>query len=308
MSRTRAAATVIAAAVALLVGAAVSPPVATAARPPTKTTTTSSTTTSTTIASTTTTASGGVTTADLERNGPYAYASTAVADTATPGFGAATIYYPTASGTFGGIAISPGYTETQSAVSWLGPRLASHGFVVITFNTNSSFDQPSARATQLLAALDYLAGSSSVSSKVDASREAVMGHSMGGGGAIEAANTRRTLKASVPMTPWDTTTSWPGVQTPTIIIGAQNDTVAPVNSHAIPLYEGLTGVRERAYLEIAGASHSVTNSDNALTSRFAVAWMKRFVDGDTTYSQFLCPPPATGGTTGISQYRSTCPY
>lgn len=276
-------------------------PGATAAKPTRPTTTTVPPTT-------TTTASGGVTTADLEKNGPLAYTSTTLADSATPGFGAATIYYPTATGTFGGVAISPGYTETQSAISWLGPRLASHGFVVITFNTNSSYDQPAARATQLLAALDYLTGSSSVRDKVDASRLAVMGHSMGGGGAIEATNTRKTLKASVPMTPWHTTKTWSGVQTPTLIIGAESDSIAPVSSHAIPLYEGLTGANERAYLELDNASHSVTNSANPLTSRFAIAWLKRFVNGDTTYDQFLCPPPATGGTTGISQYRSSCPH
>ena len=112
----------------------------------------------------------------------------------------------------------------------------------------------------------------------------------------------------MPLTPWDDTKSWPGVQTPTLIVGAESDSVAPVASHAIPLYEGLTGVRQRAYLEIDNASHSVTNSDNPLTSRFALAWLKRFVDANTGTSSSLCPPPATGGTTGISQYRSTCPY
>jgi dienelactone hydrolase len=147
-----------------------------------------------------------------------------------------------------------------------------------------------------------------VKNKVDPNRTAVMGHSMGGGAAIEATNTRPTLKASVPMAPWDGTKTWPNAVTPTLIIGAQNDTVAPVADHAIPLYNGLTGVIDKAYLEIAGASHSVTNSDNALTSRFAVAWMERFLNNDAYYGQFLCPPPATGGTTGISQYRSTCPY
>jgi pimeloyl-ACP methyl ester carboxylesterase len=130
---------------------------------------------------------------------------------------------------------------------------------------------------------------------------------MGGGGAIEAASRRTTLKASVPMTPWHTTKTWPAVVTPVGIIGAQNDSTAPVADHAIPLYDGLTNAREKAYMEIAGAAHSVTNSDNKLTSRFVISWLKRFVDNDTRYDQFLCPPPATGGSSGISQYRHTCP-
>jgi predicted dienelactone hydrolase len=136
----------------------------------------------------------------LEANGPFAYATQAVTDAKTPSsFGAATIYYPTdtSQGTFGAIAISPGYTEKQSAISWLGPRLASHGFVVITLDTNSIYDQPTARATALLGALDYLTGSSSVKGEIDPTRTAVMGHSMGGGGTLEAEQQRPSLKAGL---------------------------------------------------------------------------------------------------------------
>jgi alpha-beta hydrolase superfamily lysophospholipase len=309
MTRVRAVLFTMLGVVALLTAVTVSTRPASGAKPPKPTTSTIATTTTSAAPSTTTTTVPGQPAAgDLERNGPHAFASTTVADASTPGFGAATIYYPTATGTFGGIAISPGFTESQSAISWLGPRLSSHGFVVITFNTNSGFDNPSQRAAQLLAALDYLTGSSSVRGKVDAARTAVMGHSMGGGGAIEATNSRPALKASVPLTPWDGTKNWPGARTPTLVIGAQSDDIAPVASHAIPLYEGLTGVADKAYLELANAEHSVTNSNNALVSRFSVAWMKRFLDNNTAYEQFLCPPPATGGSTGISQYRSTCPY
>ena len=35
-----------------------------------------------------------------------------------------------------------------------------------------------------------------------------------------------------------------------------------------------------------------------------IAWLKRFVDNDTRYEQFLCPPP---GGTAIYEYRNTCP-
>lgn len=248
------------------------------------------------------------TAAALQANGTFAYASTTLTDAKTPGFGAATIYYPTdtTQGTFGGVAISPGYTETQSAISWFGPRLASHGFVVITFNTNSGFDQPPARGDQLLAALDYLTGSSSVRDRVDATRLAVMGHSMGGGGSLEATKKRPALQASVPLTPWHTDKTWPEIPTPTMIIGAQNDTVAPVGSHAIPFYDSLPTTTSKAYLELANASHSATNSANPTTSQYSISWLKRFVDNDTRYTQFLCPAPSTSST--ISQYRANCPY
>jgi alpha-beta hydrolase superfamily lysophospholipase len=240
--------------------------------------------------------------------GPFATASLTVANADTPNFGAATIYYPTstAEGTFGAVAISPGFTETQSAISWLGPRLASQGFVVITFNTNSTGDNPASRGTQLLAALDYVRNTSAVRDRVDGNRLAVMGHSMGGGGSLEASKTRPTLEAAVPLAAWDTDKTWPEIQTPTLLVGAQNDSVAPVNNHSIRFYESMPATLQKGYLELAGASHNTTNSPNTTAARFAISWLKRFVDNDTRYDQFLCPTPSTSST--ISQYRSTCPY
>lgn len=245
----------------------------------------------------------------LEVNGSFAYATQTLTDTQTPStFGAATIYYPTdtSQGTFGAIAISPGYTESQSAISWLGPRLSSHGFVVITINTNSIYDQPTARATALLGALDYLTRSSSVKAEVDSTRTAVMGHSMGGGGTLEAEQKRPALKAGLPMAPWDSSvTNFSNVTTPTLIIGDEKDTIAPVNTHAKPFYNSLPSTLPKAYAEMAGQTHNYTNTDNKPTSRLAVAWMKRFLDNDSRYQQFLCPAPVAP-TSEFSAYQSTC--
>ncbi|WP_346622286.1 dienelactone hydrolase family protein [Blastococcus montanus] len=241
--------------------------------------------------------------------GPFSVSSTSVSDWYTPGFGSATIYYPTSttSGRFGGVAISPGYTASESTIAWLGPRIASQGFVVITFNTNSRYDQPNSRGDQLLAALDYLTGSSSVRSRVDASRLAVMGHSMGGGGALEAAKDRPSLQAAIPLTGWNTDKTWYEVTTPTLVIGAEEDTVAPVDSHSIPFYNNLTNAQERAYLELNNASHFAPNSPNDDIASSSIAWLKRFVDDDTRYTQFLCPGPTVSYFGSISDYRATCP-
>src|SRR5690349_10642984 len=125
------------------------------------------------------------TTASIEAlRGPFATATVTVPASGARGFGGGTIYYPTSTseGTFGAVAISPGFTATQSSVAWLGPRLASQGFVIITIDTLSRYDSPASRGDQLLAALDYLTTSSSVRSRIDASRLGAMGHSMGGGG------------------------------------------------------------------------------------------------------------------------------
>ncbi|WP_148234917.1 dienelactone hydrolase family protein [Deinococcus maricopensis] len=249
------------------------------------------------------------TTALLEAaRGPYATASTTVPRSSVSDFGGATIYYPTstADGTFGGVAISPGYTGTQASVAWLGPRLASHGFVVIVIDTLSRYDYPSSRGDQLRAALRYLTTSSAVRTRVDATRLAVMGHSMGGGGALEAAKDNPALKAAIPLTPWNTDKSWPELTTPTLIFGAQNDSVAPVSSHAIPFYTSLASTLPKAYLELRGASHGAPTSTNTTIAKYAVAWLKRFEDADRRYDPFLCPTPAV--STLLSDARSTCPF
>ncbi|MFC5287932.1 alpha/beta hydrolase family protein [Actinokineospora guangxiensis] len=239
--------------------------------------------------------------------GPFTTTSTTVSSLAARGFGGGTIYYPTstASGTFGAIAISPGYTGTQSSISWLGPRIASQGFVVITIDTTSRYDQPGSRADQLLAALDHLTGTSAVRSRIDPTRLGVMGHSMGGGGAIEASNDRPALQASIPLTPWHTTKSWSRTSVPTLIIGAENDSVASVASHSERFHTSMPSTLDKAYLELNGAGHFAPNSSNTTIAKYSIAWLKRFIDNDTRYEQFLCPAPSGSA---IEEYRDTCPH
>jgi dienelactone hydrolase len=236
--------------------------------------------------------------------GPFAIAQTTVARQSN--FGGGTIYYPTdtSQGTFGAIAVSPGFFSAQSAIAWTGPRLASRGFVVFTISTLSIFDFPSSRASQLQAALNYLTQTSSVRSRIDASRLGVMGHSMGGGGSLEAARANPALQAAVPLQPWDSGQNFSTVRVPTLIVGAQNDSVAPVAQHSEPFYTQIPAASEKAYLEVAGASHSLGTTAETTQARLAVVWMKRYIDNDIRYEQFMCPAP-TGST--INEYRNTCP-
>ncbi|WP_415361625.1 alpha/beta hydrolase family protein [Saccharothrix sp. BKS2] len=240
--------------------------------------------------------------------GPFSTSETSVSSLAVSGFGGGTIYYPTstAEGTYGAIAVSPGFTGTQSSISWLGPRLASQGFVVFTIDTNTTVDQPDSRANQLLAALDYLTQRSTVRSRIDTSRLGVMGHSMGGGGTLRAAEQRPALQAAIPLTGWHTDKSWSGVRVPTLVVGAENDSVAPVSSHSEPFYSSLPSTLDKAYLELNGASHFAPNTSNTTIAKYSIAWLKRFIDNDTRYEQFLCPAP--GRSTLIEEYRDTCPH
>ncbi|MEV0600598.1 alpha/beta hydrolase [Streptomyces sp. NPDC050315] len=240
--------------------------------------------------------------------GPYAVSETSVSSLSVTGFGGGTIYYPTSTsdGTFGAVAISPGYTAYQSSIAWLGPRLASQGFVVFTIDTNTTLDQPDSRGRQLLAALDYLTQRSTVRDRIDGSRLGVMGHSMGGGGSLEAAKSRPSLQAAIPLTGWNLDKTWPEIQTPTLVVGADGDTIAPVATHSEPFYESLPGSLDKAYLELNNATHFTPNTSNTTIAKYSISWLKRFIDNDTRYEQFLCPLPRPSTT--IEEYRGNCPH
>ncbi|WP_418276885.1 alpha/beta hydrolase family protein [Isoptericola jiangsuensis] len=241
--------------------------------------------------------------------GSYSVSSSRVSSLVS-GFGGGTIYYPTtrSDGTFGAVVVSPGYTGTESSISWLGPRIASQGFVVLTMATNTIYDQPDQRARQLQAALDHLTSSSSgVADRIDPDRLALMGHSMGGGGTLRAVADNPDIKAAIPLTPWHTDKTWGEVRTPTLIFGAEYDTVAPHYSHAEPFYSSLPRNLPKAYLELNGASHFAPNTSDTTIAKYSISWLKRFVDDDTRYSQFVCPGPSSWDL-DVQKYEATCPF
>jgi dienelactone hydrolase len=258
------------------------------------------------------------TVAALEKAGTFATRTTTVSSLAAVGFGKGTIYYPTASGNYGVIAVSPGFTAYQSSISWIGTRLASHGFVVITIDTNTTSDQPDSRGNQLTAALNKVVSLSRTSGnvlygKVDASRLAVAGHSMGGGGTLAAARDNPSYKAAVPLAPWHTTKSFSSVRVPTLIIGGESDTVAGVASHSIPFYTSIPSSTAKAYMELNNADHFFpqASAQYPLVGKYMISWFKRFVDNDARYSPFICGAPhqtQIAVASKISDYRSNCPY
>jgi dienelactone hydrolase len=243
----------------------------------------------------------------IAARGPFQTATKRVGTNSHPGIRSGTIYYPTdtSQGTFGAVAISPGFMSAESSVSWYGTRLASQGFVVMTLETKSWFDQPASRGDQLLAALDYMTKDTTVKDRIDHARQAVMGWSMGGGGTLRAAQKKPSIKAAVPLAPWDLGVNFGNLQTPTFVMGADNDTIAGTGAHSEPFYQQIRA--EKAYMELEGADHFTFTTSNNTIAKYALSWLKRWVDEDTRYSQFLCPaPPAPSRT--IQEYRQTCPY
>jgi dienelactone hydrolase len=241
--------------------------------------------------------------------GPFATATVTVPSgfLFTQGFNDGTIYYPTdtGQGAYGAVVIMPGFFATQSSISWYGPRLASQGFVVMTLDSNFLFDFPGDRSSQQLAAVDYLTTQSTVRNEVDPNRLAVMGWSMGGGGTLESAANQPSLKAAIALAPWDLNNVAAQITVPTLIFGADGDTVASVSAFAQPFYTSLAQDRDKALVVLKNADHFTFASPSTPVAEYSIAWLKRFVDNDTRYDQFLCPAPSADP--GVASFQDTCP-
>ncbi len=252
----------------------------------------------------------------VNADGTFAVATLTIAKTASLGFGGGTIYYPTATGTFGVVALSPGFTATRTSVQQVARRLATHGLVTIAIDTKSTLDLPNSRGTQLRAALNYVTGASSaaVRSHVDVARRGVGGHSMGGGGALYALAADATLNAGVAMAPWNTaTTNFSTIKSPILVMTADGDTTAPPATHGLPMYNSVPTTVKKAYLQLNNAVHGTFSNATTLderVGRYATVWAKRWIDDDARYSPFLCGTAHSNYFNAVrfDSYSSTCPF
>jgi dienelactone hydrolase len=233
--------------------------------------------------------------------GPYSVMRYSTGLTDSPSYGAYDVDYPAdATPPFAGVAVIPGFIEGRSAVGEWGPFLASHGFAVITIDPNVNLDVPSTRATALWAAIGSLKeentrSGSPLAGKVDVTRFAVMGHSMGGGGTLETANAHSAeLKAAIPLHPWNTTSAYGMITVATMIMAGESDTVAPPAQHATPFYNAIPASTVKAYVEFAGGDHYAADNPktNATSALLGLSWLKVHVEGDTRYRPFIKTQPA----------------
>jgi predicted dienelactone hydrolase len=240
-----------------------------------------------------------------------------VAVPATAGFGGGNLYYPTTGGPYGVVSLSPGFTENAAALAHWGPYLASAGFVVIIINTTSGLITPEQRSTEQLQALQYVIqqGSTSgspIAGKVDPNRKAVGGHSMGGGASFISAANDPSLDAVLPLAPWNLY-QLANITSPTLVLACQSDTIAPVTTNASPLYEAIQAGTEKQYVSVAAGDHFCVNSPNAAgageeVGQTAVAFLRRFVNGNTSVVGELCGAGAPTEGTLFDDIRSTCPF
>ncbi|WP_310994102.1 poly(ethylene terephthalate) hydrolase family protein [Aequorivita marina] len=248
-----------------------------------------------------------VTLASLTNPGPFEVATLTEADGIRngPDYLGATIYYPiNAAPPYPSIAIVPGFTALPFSVAEWGPFYASHGIVTIIIGTNSIFDFPEARAIALLDALETMRqenarSASPLENKLDVTKFAVSGWSMGGGGAQLAAVMDNSIKGVVALCPWLPNPSL-NHESPVLIFSGQNDPTAPPAQHADIHYDVTPETTNKLLFEVENGGHSVANTPNGgngAVGKIALSWLKLYVDQNDCYcplltNELLVNPPA----------------
>ena len=197
----------------------------------------------------------------------------------------------------GGVAIAPGFTEEQRHIDWWGPRLASHGYAVLILDTNEPRDRPDVRADALIAAVGVLKaennrGGSPLRGRIDVDKMAIIGHSMGGGGTLIAANEHSDeIQAVIDFTPWQPEGVFDNITVPTLVMAGSADRVAEVADHAWLHFQSIPESTTKVYMEIDGGTHYIADStrgtDLATIGRYGIAWLKLYLDGDERYGGFI---------------------
>jgi pimeloyl-ACP methyl ester carboxylesterase len=229
-------------------------------------------------------------------------------DVASSSFSGAKIFYPLTlsfDAPSGAVIFMPGYRASASSYEWWGPALASLGYVVTIVETNNPTDSLGSRSEALVSAVDFVKSESvreggPLSGKIDTSRIAIMGHSMGGGASLVAAQTLGSaIQAVIPLSLYccEIGESFEQgqfrLQTPSLIIASATDPIAPPQSHAKLLYDSLTG--EKIYMEFSEGDHNiVTNGGTDLRTigLFTLAFLKVHLDGRSDLSYFVASPAA----------------
>ncbi|MET0342402.1 MAG: dienelactone hydrolase family protein [Polyangiales bacterium] len=235
---------------------------------------------------------------NVERAGPYKFASY-TQGLANRAYNSAIAFYPTdATPPFAAVAFSPGFTATKEQYQeFLGPLYASHGIVLLLTTPTSTGDLPQQRSDDLKAALEVLKAEnaragSPLQGKIATDRLGVTGHSMGGGGTLWAANSLgNQIKVAIPLQPWQPGQRFDKITAATLFISAQNDTIAGNAQNSSVHYASIPSSVPKYFVEFAGASHFLTSNNRGSNypgqSKYMVAFLKAYLEDDTRYLEVL---------------------
>lgn len=184
------------------------------------------------------------------------------------------VYYPAtaaganatvASGLFPIIVFGHGFAMEWSAYQNIWQHLVPQGYIMIFPKTEAAlFPAPSHNDFGLDLALvseRLLSENSNTASpfyqKINGN-SAIMGHSMGGGATVLAAQNNTNIKTIIGLAPAETNPSAiaaaENVSVPALVLSGSSDGVTPPNEHHVPIYDAL-GSACKSFVNLVGGAH-----------------------------------------------------
>lgn len=217
------------------------------------------------------------------------------------GASAAKLYYPrNLSSPTGATTMSAGYTQNLNNIEWLSERLAEAGYVVIGMTPSNIFGMVSTWTNMHkngISTLRELNNShSALKGMIDTNKLQISGHSKGGGGSLAAgADLGGGVASVLALAPYCggeySMNSLSRMQADTFIQAGASDTLA-TNSMTRNEYSSLSNNISKMYQEYTGLGHLAWTTGAGISNQNtigedAVAWMKYYLDGDTSYADTL---------------------
>lgn len=225
-------------------------------------------------------------------------------------YGTQTMHYPMgAPGPWPVIAVVPGFVSPELSTQPWGTFMASWGIAAITIGTNTGGELPPERAMMLMDALmtvevENSRSGSPIMGKIDLTRRAIIGWSMGGGGTLIASSQNPDLKAAITLCAWSPGGTFPDDRVPTLLLASTGDVLAGAQSQGF--YDSIPQTTPKMLVERTGAGASHWAANNPLEfeyfARFGISWMKVFLVGDERYRACLTDAP-TPPATVVSDFR-----
>lgn len=241
--------------------------------------------------------------ASLSRDGPYTVVSYTDVPT-VPQFPNAIVYYPAEkTDPMGVVTVSPGrYGRAADFAQW-APRIASHGYAVLVFDTHDPandlvpYRMAALEAATRLMQAEHTRGGSPLEGRLDPDRVSMLGFSLGAAAALIVANTSTLPFKAAIMLSADAPLYMPtSIRAASMIVGAELDAIAPPGPNAYRHYGVIPQTTPKLYVELAGAGHlAAFGLEQLRLARLAVAWLKVHMDGEEAYRPFTVPGAEDAG-------------
>jgi dienelactone hydrolase len=119
-------------------------------------------------------------------------------------------------------------------VAWIGPQLASRGIPTLQLEIEEAGSDVALRAEATAQAIDRLRTDPALANEAASTEVVVIGHSMGGGAALEL-SAKGSIDGAVALAPFTPDPPPSAMLAPTVVVSCHDDSMTPIAQHTAPV-------------------------------------------------------------------------